>query len=127
MKKCLSCGAQFALSGSGKRQKYCSKCARRGDVRGRGLPGSKPLKTKATKTASEIDLGSFVLAQIKGQASQPVSFTTPDDDRIRIWTSDQSSRKGEEVYWRVNLDELKRLGEKRCAFSEPRDAPRRRT
>ena len=29
-KKCLSCGVQFALSGSGKRQKYCSKCARRG-------------------------------------------------------------------------------------------------
>ena len=45
-KKCLSCGAQFALSGSGKRQKYCSKCARRGDGRVRGLPGSNPLKTK---------------------------------------------------------------------------------
>ena len=81
------------------------------------------MKTKAAKTASEIDLGSFVLAQIKDQASQPVSFTTPDYDWIRIWTSDQSSRKGDEVYWRVNLDELKRLGEKGCAFSEPRDAP----
>ena len=44
-KKCLSCGAKFALSGSGKRQKYCPKCARRGDGRGRGSPASKPLKT----------------------------------------------------------------------------------
>ena len=94
-KKCLSCGVHFALSGSGRRQKYCSKCAKRRDGRGRGLPGSKPLKTKAAKTVSEIDLGSFVLAQIKGQARQPVSFTTPDDDRVRIWTSDHTGRKGD--------------------------------
>jgi hypothetical protein len=48
-KRCLSCGVQFTLSGSGKRQKYCSKCARRGDGRGRGLPASKPLKTKGAE------------------------------------------------------------------------------
>ena len=39
-KKCLSCGAQFSLSGSGKRQKYCPTCARRGDGRVGGLPAS---------------------------------------------------------------------------------------
>jgi hypothetical protein len=33
-KKCLSCGMPFTLSGSGKRQKYCSKCARRGGMVG---------------------------------------------------------------------------------------------
>jgi len=48
-------------------QKYCSECARRGTVRGRGLPVSKSLKTKAAKSASGIDLGSFVLAEIKAQ------------------------------------------------------------
>lgn len=45
-KKCLSCGRSFILSGSGKPQKYCSECARRGTVRGRGLPASKSLKTR---------------------------------------------------------------------------------
>jgi len=121
-KKCLSCGGQFALSGSGKRQKYCSNCARRGEGRGRGLPGSKPLKTKAAKAASEVDLGCLVLAQIKGQASQPVSFTTREGERVKIWTSDRKNRKGEEVYWRVNLDELKRPPQKHYGFSEPSEA-----
>src|SRR6185437_6150495 len=57
-KRCLSCGVQFTLSGSGKRQKYCPKCARRND------------------------------------------------------------RRGEEVYWRVNIAEAERP----CGFSEPREA-----
>jgi hypothetical protein len=92
-------------------------------VRGRGLPASKPLKTKAAKTASEIDRGSFILAKIQCQASQPVSFTTSDGDRVRIWTSDRKDRKGEEVFWRVNLNDLKKIAEKRCGFSEPREAP----
>jgi DNA-directed RNA polymerase subunit RPC12/RpoP len=119
-KKCLSCGRSFDLSGSGKRQKYCSRCARRGMVRGRGLPGTKRLKTKAAKTACGFDLGSFVLAQIQCQASQPGSFITSDGDRIRIWTSDRKDRKGEEVYWRVNLKEI--LRQQRCSFSEPSEA-----
>src|SRR5262249_12454655 len=117
-KKCLSCGVQFALSGSGKRQKYCAKCARRGVVRGYGLPASKSLKTKTGKIAPRVDLGPFVLAQIRDQKGQPVTFTTPEGARARIWLSGREDRKGEEVYWRVNLEELKRLGEKRCAFSE---------
>jgi hypothetical protein len=81
------------------------------------------LKTKAAKTASEIDRGSFILAKIQCQASQPVSFTTSDGDRVRIWTSDRKDRKGEEVFWRVNLNDLKKIAEKRCGFSEPREAP----
>jgi hypothetical protein len=55
-KRCLSCGVQFTLSGSGKRQKYCFKCARRGMGRGRGLAASKTLKTKgAEKHRSRYD------------------------------------------------------------------------
>jgi hypothetical protein len=57
-KRCLSCGAQFSLSGSGKRQKY-SKCARRGDGRICGLSASKVLILKArgdfgTHTPSQL-------------------------------------------------------------------------
>ena len=92
-KKCLSCGRSFILSGSGKPQKYCSECARRGTVRGRGLPASKSLKTKAAKSASGIDLGSFVLAQIKAQQTRSVSFTTPEDDRVRIFLRPRGSQR----------------------------------
>jgi hypothetical protein len=81
------------------------------------------LKTKAAKTASEADLGSFVLAQIRPQESQPAGFATSKGNRVRICLSGREDRKGEEVYWRVNLKELKRLGENRCGFSEPRKAP----
>jgi hypothetical protein len=96
-KKCLSCGRSFILSGSGKPQKYCSECARRGTVRGRGLPASKSLKTKAAKSASGIDLGSFVLAQIKAQQTRAVSFTTPEDDRVRIFLRPQGSQRRERL------------------------------
>jgi hypothetical protein len=92
-------------------------------VLGRGLRASKLLKTKGAKTASKADLGSFVLAQIRAQESQPVSFATSEGNRVQICLSGREDRKGEEVYWRVNLKELKRLGEKRCGFSEPREAP----
>ena len=79
--------------------------------------------TKAAKIGSEADLGSFVLAQIRDQKRELVSFTTPEGNRLRICSSGCVDRKGEEVYWRVNLKELKRLAEKRCGFSERREAP----
>jgi DNA-directed RNA polymerase subunit RPC12/RpoP len=122
-KRCLSCGVQFALSGSGKRQKYCPKCAKRGMVRGRGLPASKLLKRKGAKLASDADLGSFVVAQIEAAKDQPVSFTTPEGDRVRVYLSGCEDRKGDELYWSVNLKGLKRLEQKRCGFSDPREAP----
>src|SRR5262249_40529172 len=118
-KKCHACGVQFALSGSGKRQKYCSKCARRGMVRGRGLRASKLLKTKAGKTASKADLGSFVLAQIRAQESQPVSFPTSEGNPVRICLSGRVDRKGEEVYWRVNPKEPRRNGGEGPRVSPP--------
>ena len=108
-KKCLSCGVQFALSGSGKRQRYCSKCARRGDGGVRGLPGSNPLKTKPAKTVREQ-----VLAQ--HDKPNPTSFITPDGRRGRVWLGDAGV--GDERQWRVNLKDLP--AEKQCGFTDTR-------
>jgi hypothetical protein len=113
-KRCLSCGVQFTLSGSGKRQKYCPKCARRGDGRGRGLPASKPLKTNGAEK--------HFWTPIPHDARSPIHFTTPEGDKGRIWISDRNDRRGEELYWRVNIAEAKRLAERPCGFSEPREA-----
>ncbi|HSJ77914.1 MAG TPA: hypothetical protein VK913_04180, partial [Erythrobacter sp.] len=110
-KKCLSCGVQFALSGSGKRQKYCSKCARQGIGRGRGLPGSNPLKTKPAKTVREQ-----VLAHC--DKPNPISFITPDGRKGRVWLG--AAGVGDDRHWRVNLNELPT--EKRCAFGDQRKA-----
>jgi hypothetical protein len=49
-------------------------------------------------------------------------LTTPDGDRVRIWSSARKDRKGEGVYWKEAIGEVKRLGERRCGFSEPRKA-----
>jgi hypothetical protein len=100
-KKCLSCGVQFALSGSGKRQKYCSKCARRGDGRGRGLPASNPLKTNG----AEKHLWTPIPPR---QIGSPIQFTTPEGDKGRIWISDRKDRAGEDVYWRSAIAEAKK-------------------
>jgi hypothetical protein len=78
-KKCLACGEQFALSGSGKRQKYCSRCARRGDGRGRGLPGSKALKTKGAEKHLWPPIP-------PAPTESPIQFTTPEGDKGRIWS-----------------------------------------
>lgn len=110
-KKCLSCGAQFALSGSGKRQKYCSKCARRGDGRVRGLPGSNPLKPKPAKTVREQ-----VLAQHDKRS--PISFITPDGRKGRVWLG--AAGVGDDRHWRVYLKDLP--AEKHCGFTDTRMA-----
>src|SRR5262245_25444449 len=99
-KKCLSCGVQFVLSGSGKRQKYCSKCARRGDGRGRGLPASKALKTKGAEEHLWTPIPS-------GPNRSPVQFTTPEGDKGRIWISDRNDREREDVYWRSAIAEAR--------------------
>jgi hypothetical protein len=100
-KKCLSCGVQFALSGSGKRQKYCSKCARRGEGGGRGLPASKALKTKGAQK--------HLWTPIRpGPNRSPIQFITPEGDKGRIWVSDRKDREGEDVYWRSAIAEAKK-------------------
>ena len=49
-KRCLACGSEFELSGSGKRQKYCPNCSQRGIGHICGLPASNPLKLKAAES-----------------------------------------------------------------------------
>jgi hypothetical protein len=110
-KKCLSCGVPFALSGSGKRQKFCSKCAKRGIGQFGGLPGSNPLKTKPAKSVRQQ-----VLAQ--RDKANPISFVTPDGRTGRVWLG--AAGGGDDCYWRVNLKDLREL--KRCTFSDPRKA-----
>jgi hypothetical protein len=107
-KKCLSCGAQFALSGSGKRQKYCSKCARRGIGRVRGLPGSNSLKAKPAKTVREQ-----LLAQ--RDKPSPINFVTPDGRKGRVWLG--AAGVGDDRHWRVNLKD--QPAEKGCGFTGP--------
>jgi hypothetical protein len=115
-KKCLSCGVQFHLSGSGKRQKYCSNCRKRGMGKGWGLSVSKHLKTKGAEKH-------FWTPIPPGPNTSPIEFTTPEGDKGRIWTwQPRNQVKGEEIFWRSAIAELKRLGEKRCGFSEPRKA-----
>jgi hypothetical protein len=101
-KKCLSCGMQFTLSGSGKRQKYCSKCSRRGDGRGRGLLASKPLKIK--------DAGRQIWTPIPpGPNRSPIQFTTPERNKGRIWSWEARIQiKGEEVFWRSAIAKAKK-------------------
>src|SRR5262245_8663959 len=101
-KKCLSCGVPFALSGSGKRQKYCSKCARRGDGGGRGLPASKPLKTNG----AEKHLWTPIPPRPNGS---PIQFTTPEGEKGRIWSwEDRTQIEGEEVFWRSAVAKAKK-------------------
>ena len=110
-KKCLSCGLPFALSGSGKRQRFCSKCARRGIAGVRGFSGSNPLKIRPAKTVREQ-----VLAQ--RHKPNPISFITPDGRKARVWLG--GAGVGDDRYWRVNLKCLP--AERRCGFTEPRMA-----
>jgi hypothetical protein len=114
-KRCVSCGAQFTLSGSGKRQKYCSECRKRGMGRVWGLSASNSLKTKGAENH-------FWTPIPPGETGSPIHFATPEGDKGRIWVSDRKDREGEEVYWRVNLKGLRELGESHCGSTESRRA-----
>src|SRR3954452_24543544 len=93
-KKCLSCAQTFSLSGSGKRQKYCSECAKRGDGRVWGLSASNPLNNKpANRGISVSDLGACVRAQ--RDDANPIRFTAPDGRRYRAWLA--SDKRGNKI------------------------------
>jgi glycosyltransferase involved in cell wall biosynthesis len=123
LKKCLSCGAQFTLSGSGKRQKYCQECSRRGDGRVRGLPASNPLKIKGAKSDFQTPiprayLGRFIREQILVQKDQPnpISFIIPEGINCLVWlgTDDNGKLKlGDDRHWRLGIEELVRQEEKK--------------
>ena len=80
-KKCASCGAQFTLSGSGTRQKYCPNCRKRGMGQGWGFRGSNPLKTKAAKTGFE---DAWVARLSRLEMEGPIALLI-DDDLWRLW------------------------------------------
>ena len=87
-KKCHSCGKPFTLTGSGKRQKYCSKtCRNHGD----GVSptpgtegGSKLLILKAAELRLEEELVREQIERKKHHPS-PISFRTPDGVWGRVW------------------------------------------
>jgi hypothetical protein len=83
--------------------KYCSKCARRGDGRSRGLPASKALKTKGAGKHSWTPIA-------PGPNRSPIQFTTPEGDKGRIWLSDRKDREGEDLYWRSAIAEARKRG-----------------
>lgn len=69
---------------------------------GRGLPTSKPLKSKVAGDGIQSDLGACVRAQIVEQQDQPnpITFTTPDRRKGRVWLAGKII--GHDRLWRVN-------------------------
>jgi hypothetical protein len=105
MKRCISCGKSYRLSGSGKRQKYCPQCAKRGVMPLCGLPGSNPLNTLAAKQGSEKGMGAAVRDRIEAQKDMgsPITFLTPDGAMGRVWLAYDKHGKpkvGDERHWR---------------------------
>src|SRR4051812_26943860 len=86
-KRCASCGRSFTLTGSGKRQKYCSKTCRN---HGNGLGplggtegGSNPLIKKGAETPFEEDW----VARLKHpqDAQGPIALLGPYGELWRLW------------------------------------------
>ena len=102
-KKCLSCGKSFTLSGSGKRQKYCSNCSKQGLGHIRGLTPSKVLKSKVAESRFEEE---SVRAQIERKSCHPspISFRTPEGGVWgRVWLGVGGGRDwiiGDDGHWR---------------------------
>ena len=88
----------FTLSGSGKRQKYCSECAKRGDGRVWGLPASNPLNIKGAEKAFEeawVDR----LNGLKDHEG-PIALLGPDGQLWRLWPRGEKE-KTEARHWRL--------------------------
>ena len=113
-KKCSACGSPFQLSGSGKRQKFCPECRKRGVGQRRGLSASKALNIKGAGNHFSAPIPPHQWEQIEARKDQPnpISFTTPGGVKCRVWlASDAAGNKiiGDDVWWRVNvLDQQKR-------------------
>ena len=97
-KRCCSCGCTFTLSGSGKRQKYCSECAKRGDGRVWGLSASNPLNIKGAEKPFEeawVDR----LNGLKDHEG-PIALLGPDGQLWRLWPTVEKE-KTEARHWRL--------------------------
>ena len=102
LKKCSSCGRSFTLTGSGNRQKYCSKtCRNRGDG---GLPttgtevGSNALKSKAAKTGFE---DAWVNRLSRLEMEGPIALLI-GEDLWRLWPS-QTTKRADARHWRLSV------------------------
>ena len=96
-KKCRSCASSFTLSGSGKRQKYCSECAKRGDGRVWGLSGSNPLNIKdSEKPFAEAWVDR--LSRLKDHEG-PIALLALDGQLWRLWPRVEKE-KTEARHWR---------------------------
>ena len=97
-KKCSSCGAQFTLSGSGRPQKYCPECRKRGMGHSWGLSASNPLNTKAAKTGFENAWGDR-LSRLEMEG--PIALLI-DDELWRLWPG-TGTRKADARHWRLSV------------------------
>ena len=123
--KCKRCGKEFCRKRTA--QDYCSAQCRKAawsDTKKRRLMPSRrgilgsvqngpfsPTKTSTCKPPHTPDLGAFVRAQIEAQKDQsnPITFTTPDGTKCRVWLASDSRGKkiiGVDRCWRVNVEEL---------------------
>jgi hypothetical protein len=97
-KRCCSCGSTFNLSGSGKRQKYCSQCAKRGGGRVWGLSSSNPLNIKgAEKPFEEVWIDR--LSGLKDHEG-PIALLGPDEQLWRLWPRVEKANT-EARHWRI--------------------------
>ena len=116
-KSVLLAALPFQLSGSGKRQKLCPECSKRGVSAVWGLPASNPLISKGAKSSVfRKGMGASVRAQIlaaveRGDPS-PIRFVTPDGVSGRVWLGHDKNGVpliGDERHWRVNIPAASRV------------------
>ena len=101
-KKCLSCGAQFTLSGSGRPQKYCLECRKRGTGHSWGLSASNPLNTKVAKTGFE---DAWVDRLSRLEMEGPIALLI-DDELWRLWPG-TGTKTADARHWRLSVKRVR--------------------
>jgi hypothetical protein len=101
-------------------------------VRERNLASSNSLKIKGAQSAISDapppDLGTFVRQQIEAKKNglSPIDFTTPSGRRGHIWlaySSDGKPKVGDDRHFRVHIEKLIELNEKRVHYYGPWPRP----
>ena len=115
-KKCLGCARTYTFSGSGKRQRYRPKCAKRSAPKGTGIIALQPIDNKASIRAQILEHGS---------SPNPAQFTAPNGHKGRVWLAGDSYKVGCDLHWKVHAEEaIKLAGQARkeaSKFPEPVD------
>ena len=97
-KRCCSCGCTFTLSGSGKRQKYCSECSKQGVAHKHAA--SNPLNIKGAEKPFEeawVDR----LNRLKDHEG-PIALLGSNGELWRLWPRCEKE-KTEARHWRLFL------------------------